>query len=295
MAPITTRVDVARPPAEVFAYVTDPGTMSEWQKGCLSGHMDGPATRVGSRCTTIRKIGGREREVTTEITAYDPPRRWADRGIDGPIRAIVAVAIEPLADKSGSSVTIELDFIGHGIGRLLVPLVVRRQAAGEMPGNMRRLKQRLDTGSVAEHLQEPGVFTIKVLNPLVGLLTRAGISIYGSRVLEVRGRSSGQWRQTPVNLLRYDGADYLVAPRGHTQWVKNLRASGQGRLRVGSRTREFTAVELADDEKPAVLRAYLKKWKFEVGVFFGGVGPESSDEELRGIAADHPVFHLTLI
>jgi Polyketide cyclase / dehydrase and lipid transport len=137
---------VARPPAEAFAYVIDPGTMSEWQKGCLSGHMDAAPTRVGSKCTTVRKIGGRERAVTTEITEYDPPRRWADHGLDGPIRAIVGVTVEPLADMSRSRVTIELDFAGRGIGKLLVPLVVRRQAAGEMPGNMERLKQRLEAG-----------------------------------------------------------------------------------------------------------------------------------------------------
>ncbi len=146
---------------------------------------------------------------------------------------------------------------------------------------------------VTEHYQRPGWFTTNVFNRFVAALTRLGISVYGSRVLEVKGRKSGQWRQTPVNLLRYQGADYLVAPRGHTQWVKNLRASGDGRLRVGRRTKAFRAVELGDDEKPALLRAYLKKWKFEVGVFFGGVGPDSSDEELQGIAGDHPVFRLT--
>jgi uncharacterized protein YndB with AHSA1/START domain len=144
MAPITTTIEVTRPAEEAFAYVTDPSTMHEWQQGCLSGHMDAPTTRVGSKCTTIRKIGGREREVTTEITQYDPPRRWADRGIDGPIRAIVAVTVEPIAGGSSSRVTIDLDFTGHGIGKFLVPLVVRRQAAGEMPENMRRLKQRLE-------------------------------------------------------------------------------------------------------------------------------------------------------
>jgi uncharacterized protein YndB with AHSA1/START domain len=145
MAPITSRMEVARPTEEVFAYVTDPSTMPEWQQGCVSGHMDAPTTRVGSKCTTIRRIGGREREVTTTITDYDPPRRWADRGIDGPIRAIVAVTVEPLADGSRSRLTIELDFTGHRIGKLLVPLIVRRQAAREMPENMRRLKQRLET------------------------------------------------------------------------------------------------------------------------------------------------------
>ncbi|HEY1568105.1 MAG TPA: nitroreductase family deazaflavin-dependent oxidoreductase, partial [Solirubrobacteraceae bacterium] len=112
-------------------------------------------------------------------------------------------------------------------------------------------------------------------------------------VLEVKGRKSGEWRQTPVNLLRYVDTDYLVSPRGQTQWVKNLRASNQGRLRVGRRTEPFTAVEVLDEDKPPLLRAYLKKWKFEVGVFFAGVGPDSSDEELRRIAPDHPVFRLT--
>ena len=144
MAPITTSTEVARPAEEAFAYIIDPSTMPEWQQGVVRGQMDGAPTRVGSKCTTIRRIGGREREVTTEITEYDPPRRWADRGIDGPIRAMVAVTVEPLADASRSRVTIDLDFTGHGIGKLLVPLVVRRQAAGEMPENMRRLKQRLE-------------------------------------------------------------------------------------------------------------------------------------------------------
>lgn len=147
--------------------------------------------------------------------------------------------------------------------------------------------------SMPEHYQRPGWFTTNVFNRVVAALTRAGVSVYGSRVLEVQGRKSGQWRQTPVNLLRFQGEDYLVSPRGQTQWVKNLRASGEGRLRVGRRTRPFHATELLDQEKPRLLRAYLKKWKFEVGVFFGGVGPDSPDDELRRIAPDHPVFRLT--
>jgi uncharacterized protein YndB with AHSA1/START domain len=145
MAPIITSTDISRPPDEVFAYAIDPSTFPEWQQGVVSGHMDAPTTRVGSKCTTVRRIGGRERTVTTEITEYEPPRRWADRGVEGPIRAIVGVTVEPLADGSRSRLTIEVDFTGHGIGRLLVPLVVRRQAATEMPGNMTRLKQRLES------------------------------------------------------------------------------------------------------------------------------------------------------
>ncbi len=145
---------------------------------------------------------------------------------------------------------------------------------------------------MADHYQAPGWFTTNVFNRVVAGLTRAGVSVWGSRVLEVRGRKSGEWRQTPVNLLEHEGAEYLVAPRGQTQWVKNLRVSGEGRLRVGRRTKSFRAIELSEQESPRVLRAYLKKWKLEVGVFFDGVGPESPDEELRRISPDHPVFRL---
>jgi deazaflavin-dependent oxidoreductase (nitroreductase family) len=146
---------------------------------------------------------------------------------------------------------------------------------------------------VAEHYQRPGWFTTNVFNRVMAALTRLGVSVYGSRILEVRGRRSGEWRRTPVNLLRIGGVDYLVAPRGHTQWVKNVRASGEGQLRQGRRVQPFRAVELPDDEKPELLRAYLRKWKFEVGAFFGGVGPDSPDEELQRIAPDHPVFRLS--
>lgn len=145
-----------------------------------------------------------------------------------------------------------------------------------------------------QRYQKPGWFTTHVFNRVVAWLTRTGVSVYGSRVLEVKGRKSGEWRQTPVNLLRYEGVDYLVSPRGHTQWVRNLRVSGEGRLHLGRHTEPFTAVELADGEKAPLLRAYLKKWKVEVGVFFDNVGAESSDEELRRIAPDHPVFRLSM-
>jgi deazaflavin-dependent oxidoreductase (nitroreductase family) len=142
------------------------------------------------------------------------------------------------------------------------------------------------------HFREPGWFTRNVLNRIMAGLTSLGIGVYGSRLLEVRGRKSGEWRRTPVNLLRFEGHEYLVSPRGHTQWVRNLRASGSGRLRIGRRTQEFRGVELADEEKPPLLRAYLKRWAFEVKVFFDGVDASSSDQELLRIAPDHPVFRL---
>lgn len=139
---------------------------------------------------------------------------------------------------------------------------------------------------------QPGWFTRNVFNRIVAGLTRAGLSIWGSRELRVRGRKSGEWRTTPVNLLTYEQYRYLVAPRGVTQWVRNLRAAGEGELRLGRRAEPFRATELSDDEKPAILRAYLRRWKAEVGVFFGGVGPKSSDDELRRIGPDHPVFRI---
>lgn len=143
MTPVTSTIEVARSAEEAFAYVTDPGTMPQWQRGCVRGRLDTATPQVGSRCTTVRRIGGREREVTTEIVECNPPLRWSDRGLDGPFRAQVTVRVEPLDGRLRSRITIELDFTGRGIGRLLVG-VVRRQAAKEMPENMRRLKQQLE-------------------------------------------------------------------------------------------------------------------------------------------------------
>ena len=140
------------------------------------------------------------------------------------------------------------------------------------------------------HYRQPGWFTKNVFNRLVAWLTRLGVSVWGSRELRVRGRTSGEWRRTPVNLLHHDGRRYLVAPRGRTQWVRNLEVAGSGELRVGRRVETFHATPVADADKVAILRDYLRRWKMEVGVFFGGVGPDSSDAEIAAIAPDHPVF-----
>ena len=142
------------------------------------------------------------------------------------------------------------------------------------------------------HFQEPDWFTRNVFNRAVSGMTRVGISVWGSRVLEVRGRRTGTPHRTPVNLLDLDGARYLVAPRGHTQWVRNLRAAGEGVLIVGRRREQFRATEVADADKEPILRAYLRRWKWEVGQFFGGVAPDSPAAELARIAPDHPVFRI---
>jgi deazaflavin-dependent oxidoreductase (nitroreductase family) len=145
---------------------------------------------------------------------------------------------------------------------------------------------------VTTHYKEPGWFTKNVFNRAVEGLTRMGVSVLGSRTLAVRGRTSGEWRTTPVNLLTVDGKEYLVSPRGETQWVRNVRAAGGGELRLGKKVQPFRAVEVTDDAKVPLLRAYLKRWKVEVGVFFEGVGPDSSDEEVRAAAPKHPVFEV---
>ncbi len=138
----------------------------------------------------------------------------------------------------------------------------------------------------------PGWFTRNVVNRSIRRLTLMGVSIWGSRELRVRGRSSGEWRATPVNLLTVEGQRYLVSPRGTTQWVRNLRAAGSGELRVGRRVEAFGAQELPDEEKATVLREYLRRWKFEVGQFFDGLSADSSDEEIAAAAPGFPAFQV---
>lgn len=142
------------------------------------------------------------------------------------------------------------------------------------------------------YYRRPDWFTNRVFNPAVALMTRMGISVWGSRILRVKGRTSGQWRSHPVNLLTFEETQYLVAPRGLTQWVRNIRVAGGGELMLGSKVQPFKAVELSDDEKLAVLRAYLRRWKFEVGMFFKGVDADSPEEDMRRIAPEHPVFRI---
>lgn len=132
----------------------------------------------------------------------------------------------------------------------------------------------------------------RAFNRLAGWLTRRGLSLAGSRELRVVGRTSGEVRTTVVNLLVLDGERYLVAPRGQTQWVRNLRAAGRGELKVGRKVEAFRYAELADADKPAVLREYLARWAWEVGRFFDGIDADASDADLLAIAPDFPVFRL---
>ena len=144
MPPVITTTDVDRPAADVFAYATDPARFHEWQAGVTEGHLDRPGpVEAGARCLTTRRIGGVNRAVTSEVTHVDPPRTWGVRGIDGPIRATVDLTVEPLAGGT-SRLTIAVDFEGHGIGKLLVPLLARRQAQKEMPANIATLKRRIE-------------------------------------------------------------------------------------------------------------------------------------------------------
>lgn len=147
MTAIVSSVEVDRPASEVFAYAIDPARFSEWQQGVVEGHMDPPGGEtVGARLHMTRRIGGMNRASTSLVSHVDPPRDWSVRGIDGPVRAAITVTVEPVAD-SRSRLTITVDFEGRGIGKLLVPLVIRGQARKEMPDNLRRLKARLETAA----------------------------------------------------------------------------------------------------------------------------------------------------
>ena len=145
----------------------------------------------------------------------------------------------------------------------------------------------------ATHYQRPGFATRRIMNPAVALLTRLGLPLAGSAVLGHRGRVSGELRTTPVNPLTLDGTRYLVAARGHTQWVRNVRVAGTAELTVGRRTEQVRVTEVTGPEVVPVLRAYLKAWAWEVGAFFEGVGADSTDDELAAIAPRHPVFVIT--
>jgi deazaflavin-dependent oxidoreductase (nitroreductase family) len=152
---------------------------------------------------------------------------------------------------------------------------------------------RYGLGMPENDYQQPGWFTQHVFNRLVARLTRLGVSVAGSRVLEVRGRRSGEPRRTPVNLLTLDGRTYLVAARGETEWVRNLRADdGRLALILGRRRQDWQATELDDDDRLPVLRRYLDRWKWEVGAFFGGVDAKSPEAEWAAEARRHPVFEL---
>ena len=145
MAAIVASIEIDRAPEEVFRYAVDPGHLSNWQENVVAARTeDAGDLGVGSRVVTTRKVGPREQTMTMEMTAYDAPRGWSMKGIDGPVRALVSTRIEPLADGARSRVTIELDFVGLGIGKVIVPAVVRPQTRKGLPRNLKLLKQQVE-------------------------------------------------------------------------------------------------------------------------------------------------------
>lgn len=147
--------------------------------------------------------------------------------------------------------------------------------------------------NMSERYIGAGVITSRVFNPVVARLARWGVSLMGTRLLEVRGRKSGKVRTTVVNVLTHDGDRYLVAPRGHTQWVRNLRVARTADLRLGGRSETVNATELSNEEKIPVIRAYLREWAWEVGMFFEDLKADSPDEEIAAVAPGFPVFRLS--
>ena len=147
-----------------------------------------------------------------------------------------------------------------------------------------------DVAATQTRYVRPDWFTRRVLNPLVGWLTRRGISVLGTRELRVVGRTSGEIRSTVVNVLEVDGHRYLVAPRGTTQWVRNLRAAGAGEMRLGRRVEHVTVREVTEVAKTPVIRAYVDRWGWEVGKLLDGLPRHPTDEELAAVAPGFPVF-----
>lgn len=146
MAPIVHSVEIARAPEDVFAYVTDPSRFTEWQDAVVSAQLqDTDPIRQGSKISMTRRFGKREQSMTSEMTEYTPPKSYAFRVVDGPVRAFGKGMFEPVG--AGTRFTFELDFEGHGIGKLLVPLVVRRQAEKELPQTHANLKRTLESGA----------------------------------------------------------------------------------------------------------------------------------------------------
>jgi uncharacterized protein YndB with AHSA1/START domain len=143
MAAIVNSIEIDRPAEEVFAYATDPARFHEWQTDVTN--VSGEGHDVGSRFTTVRRIGGAERSTTQEITDNTPPRTWAARGVDGPIRPNASVTVEPL-DDGRCRATFSLDFDGRGVAAALTPMV-RRMAAKAAPASHRRLKELLERGA----------------------------------------------------------------------------------------------------------------------------------------------------
>lgn len=140
--------------------------------------------------------------------------------------------------------------------------------------------------------QKPDTLTTRLINPLIMTLIKLGVSVGGAHVLAVRGRKTGKIQEVPVNPVEIEGTRYLVAPRGDTQWVRNLRVAGVAELRVGRRREHIQTTEiLAHEAKLPVLRGYLLRWQRETAQFFG-VDATASDEELRQRAPDHPVFRI---
>ena len=144
MAPIRESVEIARRAEDVFAYLDDFSRHTEWQTNLVSAKADGPIG-VGTKITEVRRMGKREQPVSIEITEHNPPRSFAFRGTEGPIRPVGKGTVERIGDGSSSRFTLELDLVGHGFGKIIAPMA-RKQAAAQIPVNQQKLKELLESG-----------------------------------------------------------------------------------------------------------------------------------------------------
>lgn len=141
------------------------------------------------------------------------------------------------------------------------------------------------------HYDAPNL-AARAANELIRWLAEAGISIAGTRALRIRGRKTGKRRGVVINLLTVDGRDYVVSPRGNTQWARNARSAGVVEMGPRWRSRQMRIAEVADDEKPQLLKRYLDRWYWEVKGHVAGLTPQSTDDEICSAAPSIPVFEL---
>lgn len=238
MSPIRSEVEIARPSEEVFGYATDPARFSEWQHDVVGARVTrGAAGEVGARFSTDRRVGPGRRSITQEITEREEPIRWAARGVDGPVRPHVTLTIEPLEDDSRSRVTAELDFEGRGIGRLVVPLLVRPLAARRAPRSYQRLRQQLDGTAPVE--QPPAVvrWTLRLegasaLDAPVRAVEPLARTAFGSGVRGYLLR--GDWLGHAVHPLLTDVAVGSWLSAGFLDLLGGTRAEAAARRLVGA-------------------------------------------------------------
>lgn len=245
---------------------------------------------AGEATSGVSGFAGLVAPAGTTVVEHDDAVAGGEIVADGiPVRVVAALTRNQY-ERFARAVLFEVEVGAFGACEWHGRKLARRLKAGKGGRGAYSSGERKGERAMARYIK-PDFLTARIANPLMTAATRLGLSLRGSRILAVQGRKSGKWRTTPVNPLTLDGERYLVAPRGDTHWVRNIRAAGGGRLTLGRKTEEILVEEVPDEAKVPILRAYLKVWRAETGKFFG-VSKEPTDDELARVAGNHPVFRI---